>query len=288
MKQPRNIIQYRNQDYHYSDCRFITDDGYCKCPVGLKPDTKPTLSRCCGAEEESYSADMGEGTYYYICSKCKREFIPTTEEKYEYFNDGNMICCVVKEGFTNIQECDAGFGKTKEEALVDLLKSTTKGECQCYLGNVKRSCDPECNCKCHPPESSAWMEDFDEKFVIELADGTKAVGFSDEDSGVDLWQDYKIKSFIAETIQKAVEAERERCLAAHSSQIPFIFQKGQKIGVEQGRTAQLQNVVEELEGKKRPKHCFDWDCGRCISNDEYNQAISDTQALLRKIMENKI
>jgi len=41
----------------------------------------------------------------------------------KYFNDGDMICCVIKDGFTNIQECTAGFGITKKEAMADLLKN---------------------------------------------------------------------------------------------------------------------------------------------------------------------
>lgn len=40
----------------------------------------------------------------------------------KFFKDGDKICCVVEEGFTNIQECTAGFGNTEEEAEKDLLE----------------------------------------------------------------------------------------------------------------------------------------------------------------------
>lgn len=37
------------------------------------------------------------------------------------FKDGNAWCAVRREGFTNIQECTAGFGDTPHEAVKKLL-----------------------------------------------------------------------------------------------------------------------------------------------------------------------
>lgn len=40
------------------------------------------------------------------------------------FKDGDAWCAVVGKGFTNIQECKAGFGATREEAIAQLGVST--------------------------------------------------------------------------------------------------------------------------------------------------------------------
>lgn len=41
MKNEQTIIQYKGLDWHYSDCIFLTDSGYCKCPSDLKPEGYP-------------------------------------------------------------------------------------------------------------------------------------------------------------------------------------------------------------------------------------------------------
>ena len=41
--------------------------------------------------------------------------------------DGDKWCAYREEGFTDIQECNAGFGATEIEALKKLIKIETEG-----------------------------------------------------------------------------------------------------------------------------------------------------------------
>lgn len=74
------------------------------------------VSECCGAEKESYSADMSDGTYYFICSKCKGLFLPreSSGEEIELMQDGvtfdkfvpastHKTCTLDEDG--NCEEC---------------------------------------------------------------------------------------------------------------------------------------------------------------------------------------
>ncbi len=40
---------------------------------------------------------------------------------FEFTQDGNQVACNLIEGWTNIQECNVGFGDTPFDALKDLL-----------------------------------------------------------------------------------------------------------------------------------------------------------------------
>ena len=44
----------------------------------------------------------------------------------KFFKDGNEICAYDSEQFINLQESIAGFGKTKEKALINLVKNMNK------------------------------------------------------------------------------------------------------------------------------------------------------------------
>lgn len=42
---------------------------------------------------------------------------PKEHHELSVFKDGDMFCAVMREGFTNIHECDAAFGETPEKAI---------------------------------------------------------------------------------------------------------------------------------------------------------------------------
>lgn len=46
--------------------------------------------------------------------------------KIEFFEDGNQICAYDSKQFINLQESIAGFGKTKEKALINLCNNMNK------------------------------------------------------------------------------------------------------------------------------------------------------------------
>lgn len=47
------------------------------------------------------------------------------KDEIRLYMDGNAWCAVRAEGFTDIQECPAGFGSTPTEAVTDLLRAET-------------------------------------------------------------------------------------------------------------------------------------------------------------------
>lgn len=89
-----------------------------------------------------------------------------SEKHYKVLRDGDSWCAV-RDGFINLQESDAGFGETPQEAITQLTKVETTKEAQRCKGirhwectNCGRKFDrgrvlpqnkPDCpSCKCGP------------------------------------------------------------------------------------------------------------------------------------------
>lgn len=138
-----------------------------------------------------------------------------------------------------------------------------------------QSTEKECTCMCH---TKGWMEKEHGKkgwcagICLELARPTESSWMEEEREAWDETSKcYDIAGSVRPIVTdywltrmaEQIKAETKRCLAAHSSQIPFIFQKGQKIGVEQGRTEERERVTSEIQLVKKRFLCGACNGAKC-------------------------
>lgn len=190
----------KNQD------RLSTLGDYMHADKRLFP--QPTLSQCCGKPKvENYS---DEGTACYLCQSCLKEFIPTV-------NPNEINSKLTAELFENIEQLKHKEITLKDVEDLDFTETMdyvlSKEECE--HGMYTKEC-----VVCTLQPSSDWIEDFRVKFHRYAMEDNRDV-LVEELSG-------KIEDFI----QSQIEAETKRCLAAHSSQIPFLIEQGRKEGIE--------------------------------------------------------
>lgn len=205
---------------------------------------EPILSKCCGAEL-CYGKPTGLSTYNGLyCSNCRDHFIPqSTEKECEHPSYDRKI------------DCDYCRKKRPiEESILQDKANLEKCKCKCKCKNCldireKDRCSGDCN-EC-PPESS-WMEE--EREAWDETSKCYDIAGSVRPIVTDYW---------LTRMAEQIKAETKRCLAAHSSQIPFIFQKGQKIGVEQGRTEERERVISEIQSVKKRFLCGACNGAKC-------------------------
>ncbi len=86
----------------------------------VMPEILAALDNEMAVEEEKHNITM-QGL-----KRKKQEMLAITlqpvaqERNIKTFMDGDMWCAVYSEGFTNIQECNAGFAYTEQEAIDNL------------------------------------------------------------------------------------------------------------------------------------------------------------------------
>ena len=99
--------------------------GFCDC-IAFGKQTKAYQDRFIGIDPR-----MARPAYCPAFA-CETHGGPAEHAELAVYQDGNAWCAVKRDGFTNIQECDAAFADTRQEAIDEFyrlfwLPSTSSG-----------------------------------------------------------------------------------------------------------------------------------------------------------------
>lgn len=171
---------------------------------------KEPKSACCGAPRRVCGSD--EGTYYYDCQNCGKEFISASTD----FSPPPI------KSPANEKECDHSKMNQKVGCLVCLDKERTESGGNGFSIPSISKVAPE------PPD---WMEEFDEKFG-----SIKHRGFPQN----------ALKSFTASKIEAARMDERIKAKEYWFANDTLYFKDRQRL-VEQGRQEERARIVKMIE-----------------------------------------